>query len=174
MTDSMTNADNAKFSLSRVLAVLLPLALVIGGGVWYWTQQTEATARQENERVVRQKLGLGEANNSVPKLLAAEFTDANGDLVADAPTDAAKLIEPATLVFSYIGAEDSARQKEVWQEFTAAVAAATGKQVEYLVLNTPEEQLAAYRAMDDDGLECVAVFHSHPATPARPSRKSLG
>lgn len=37
----------------------------------------------------------------------------------------------------------------------------------------PEEQFATYRAMDDDGLESVAVFHSHPATPARPSRTDI-
>jgi len=37
----------------------------------------------------------------------------------------------------------------------------------------PEEQLATYRAMADDGLECVAVYHSHPATPARPSRTDI-
>ena len=33
----------------------------------------------------------------------------------------------------------------------------------------PVEQLEAYRAMDDEGLEPITVYHSHPATPARPS-----
>lgn len=33
----------------------------------------------------------------------------------------------------------------------------------------PLEQLTAYQAMADDGLEIVAVYHSHPVTPARPS-----
>ena len=33
----------------------------------------------------------------------------------------------------------------------------------------PEQQMEAYRAMADDELDCVAVYHSHPATPARPS-----
>lgn len=33
----------------------------------------------------------------------------------------------------------------------------------------PLEQLTAYQAIEDDGLEIVAVYHSHPATPARPS-----
>lgn len=37
----------------------------------------------------------------------------------------------------------------------------------------PEQQFATYRAMFDDGLESVAVFHSHPATPARPSRTDI-
>jgi proteasome lid subunit RPN8/RPN11 len=36
-----------------------------------------------------------------------------------------------------------------------------------------DEQMDAYRAMADDDLECVAVFHSHPATPARPSRTDI-
>lgn len=33
----------------------------------------------------------------------------------------------------------------------------------------PVEQLEAYRSMIADGLECTAVYHSHPVTPARPS-----
>lgn len=33
----------------------------------------------------------------------------------------------------------------------------------------PVEQMEAYRAMADENLECVAIYHSHPATPARPS-----
>ncbi len=36
-----------------------------------------------------------------------------------------------------------------------------------------EEQLEAYRTMADEGLECVAVYHSHPATPARPSTTDI-
>lgn len=37
----------------------------------------------------------------------------------------------------------------------------------------PAEQLQAYRDIDDAGLECLAVYHSHPATPARPSATDL-
>lgn len=37
----------------------------------------------------------------------------------------------------------------------------------------PAEQLAVYRQMADDGLPCVAVYHSHPATPARPSTTDI-
>lgn len=37
----------------------------------------------------------------------------------------------------------------------------------------PDEQFDAYRAMADDGLDCVAVYHSHPATPARPSHTDI-
>ncbi len=37
----------------------------------------------------------------------------------------------------------------------------------------PAEQLQAYRSIDNDGLQCLAVYHSHPATPARPSATDL-
>lgn len=33
----------------------------------------------------------------------------------------------------------------------------------------PEEQLAAYTSLYDAGLESLGVYHSHPASPARPS-----
>jgi proteasome lid subunit RPN8/RPN11 len=37
----------------------------------------------------------------------------------------------------------------------------------------PKEQFAAARAMRADGLEMMAVYHSHPATPARMSDEDL-
>lgn len=33
----------------------------------------------------------------------------------------------------------------------------------------PYEQLKAYESMAEEGLDAMVVFHSHPATPARPS-----
>ena len=40
--------------------------------------------------------------------LDAMFCDANGDLVADAPTDESMLKDPSTLVFAYTPVEDPA------------------------------------------------------------------
>lgn len=37
----------------------------------------------------------------------------------------------------------------------------------------PLEQLDAYHAIADAGLDVLAVYHSHPATPARPSRTDI-
>jgi len=37
----------------------------------------------------------------------------------------------------------------------------------------PLEQMAAYRAMREADRECLAVYHSHPATPARPSAEDI-
>lgn len=37
----------------------------------------------------------------------------------------------------------------------------------------PAEQFAAIRRMREEGLRLAAVYHSHPATPARPSLEDL-
>ena len=37
----------------------------------------------------------------------------------------------------------------------------------------PNEQLAAYQAMGQEGIEIMGVYHSHPATPARPSVEDI-
>lgn len=37
----------------------------------------------------------------------------------------------------------------------------------------PVEQLEAYRAIDEEGLEPIVVYHSHPVTPARPSATDI-
>ena len=37
----------------------------------------------------------------------------------------------------------------------------------------PNEHLAALRAASAEGLEIVGVYHSHPATPARPSAEDV-
>ncbi len=37
----------------------------------------------------------------------------------------------------------------------------------------PAEQFAAIRQMREEGLQMAAVYHSHPATPARPSVEDI-
>jgi proteasome lid subunit RPN8/RPN11 len=37
----------------------------------------------------------------------------------------------------------------------------------------PKEQFAAYKAARKDGLQIIGVYHSHPATPARPSAEDI-
>ena len=48
------------------------------------------------------------------------YCDANGDLVADAPTDPAKLNDPSTLVFAYTPVEDPAVYADIWKRPQAA------------------------------------------------------
>jgi phosphonate transport system substrate-binding protein len=50
-------------------------------------------------------------------MLDSRFTDADGDLIADIPTDASQLVDPDTLIFAYTPVEDPAVYAEVWTGF---------------------------------------------------------
>lgn len=74
------------------------------------------------------------------------FKDANGDLVADAPTNAAEFIDPATLVFAYTPVEDPAVYAKVWDGFIDHLAKTTGKKVQFFPVQSNAAQLEAMRA----------------------------
>lgn len=74
------------------------------------------------------------------------FSDADGDLIADAPTDAKDWIDPSTLVFSYTPVEDPAVYAEVWKEFIDHLSAETGKKVQFFPVQSNAAQLEAMRA----------------------------
>ncbi len=78
--------------------------------------------------------------------LDPRFTDANGDLVADAPTDPAKQIDPDTLIFAYTPVEDPAVYAKVWEGFLEHMAKVTGKKVQFFPVQSNAAQLEAMRA----------------------------
>ena len=78
--------------------------------------------------------------------LDARFTDADGDLVADTPTDPAELIDPSTLVFAYTPVEDPAVYAEVWDEFIDHMEQVTGKRVQFFPVQSNAAQIEAMRA----------------------------
>ena len=78
--------------------------------------------------------------------LDIRFTDADGDLIADAPTDPKDWLDPSTLVFSYTPVEDPAVYAEVWKEFIAHSAKETGKKVQFFPVQSNAAQLEAMRA----------------------------
>jgi phosphonate transport system substrate-binding protein len=79
--------------------------------------------------------------------LSENYKDANGDLVADPPSDSTKLLKVDEIGFSVVANEDPEKARETWKDFMAALEKATGKKVKYLAeLHDTEEQLAALRA----------------------------
>jgi phosphonate transport system substrate-binding protein len=74
------------------------------------------------------------------------FKDADGDLVADAPTDPKQWIDPATLVFAYTPVEDPAVYAKVWEGFIDHLAKTTGKKVQFFSVQSNAAQLEAMRA----------------------------
>ena len=78
--------------------------------------------------------------------LDSRFTDADGDLVADIPTDASQLVDPDTLIFAYTPVEDPAVYAEVWTGFLEHMEEVTGKEVQFFPVQSNAAQLEAMRA----------------------------
>jgi phosphonate transport system substrate-binding protein len=92
--------------------------------------------------------------------LDAAYADADGDLVADPPTDPAKFRPVTVIGFSAVGTGEEERRKAdeaEWKDFAAALAKATGKPVEYRGdLGSPEDQMTALK----DGRLQVTAFNT--------------
>ena len=74
------------------------------------------------------------------------YTDADGDLVADIPTDQAQLVDPAQLIFAYTPVEDPAVYAEAWSDFLAHMETVTGKPVQFFPVQSNAAQIEAMRA----------------------------
>ena len=78
--------------------------------------------------------------------LDSRYTDSDGDLIADTPTDAAKQVDPSTLIFAYTPVEDPAVYKEAWADFLDHLAKVTGKKVQFFPVQSNAAQIEAMRA----------------------------
>ena len=78
--------------------------------------------------------------------LDSRFTDADGDLLADVPTDESQLVDPDTLIFAYTPVEDPAVYAEVWAGFLDHMEEVTGKSVQFFPVQSNAAQLEAMRA----------------------------
>ncbi len=78
--------------------------------------------------------------------LDSRYTDADGDLVADIPTDPSQLVDPSTLIFAYTPVEDPAVYAEAWSDFLTHMEAVTGKKVQFFPVQSNAAQIEAMRA----------------------------
>ena len=78
--------------------------------------------------------------------LDSRYTDADGDLVADIPTDPAQQIDPDTLIFAYTPVEDPAVYASVWEGFLKHMEGLTGKTVQFFPVQSNAAQIEAMRA----------------------------
>ncbi|ASM74672.1 MULTISPECIES: phosphate/phosphite/phosphonate ABC transporter substrate-binding protein [Roseobacteraceae] len=86
------------------------------------------------------------------------YCDANGDLVADAPTDPAKLNDPSTLVFAYTPVEDPAVYADIWEPFITHLEEATGRDVQFFAVQSNSAEVEAMRS----GRLHIAGFSTGP------------
>jgi phosphonate transport system substrate-binding protein len=78
--------------------------------------------------------------------LDSRYTDADGDLIADIPTDPAQWVDPETLIFAYTPVEDPAVYAEAWSDFLAHLEEVTGKPVQFFPVQSNAAQIEAMRA----------------------------
>ena len=129
--------------LVAVALLVTAAAVLLGGGIYRWMLPRHDELHDLNRAAMLHMTGLGQATAN--RLDPARFTDADGDLVADAPADAAQLIDPPTLTFSYIPAEDPEAYRTAWRPFVAHLSKVVGRPVEYVAFDDVDAQLRAIR-----------------------------
>ena len=85
-------------------------------------------------------------NAGAASAMDPRFTDKDGDLVADIPTDPKQWVDPDTLVFAYTPVEDPAVYAKVWDGFIKHMEQVTGKKVQFFPVQSNAAQLEAMRA----------------------------
>lgn len=78
--------------------------------------------------------------------LDSRYTDNDGDMVADIPTDASQLVDPSNLIFAYTPVEDPAVYAEAWSDFLTHMETVTGKPVQFFPVQSNAAQIEAMRA----------------------------
>ncbi len=146
---SDTPASPARsFSLGRVLALAVPLALVVWGANKIYSNNVELEKQQTDARgqlTTFHHLFGGPIEGAT---LDKAHKDADGDLLADAPTDAGDLKNPDELNFSVVAGGDSEGQEDTWKELIAALEASTGKKVKLQTYADTGEQIRAIKSGD--------------------------
>ena len=126
--------------LVLLLILVLPVAAILGTLYVVSIKRPMEQKTAENRERLMQVVGL---RDPVKNRLDPRFTDADGDLVADVPSDPKQLIDPPTLVFCYVAVADAEAYRESWRPFTEHLSKVTGKPVEYAMLTSTRDQLAA-------------------------------
>lgn len=129
--------------LIMVCLALVVVATVVS--VLAWVSLVRNPSQEFLQKTQEEYIKLSGLGVPVSNKMDDRYTDADGDLVADAPTDPTRQIDPQVLYFSYVTAEESAAFKDAFKDLMAHVARVTGKPVEYAEFESTEAQLRALR-----------------------------
>jgi len=86
------------------------------------------------------------------------YCDADGDLVADLPSDKSEWQDPKTLIFAYTPVEDPAIYADIWQPFIDHLKEVTGRNVRFFAVQSNSAQVEAMRS----GRLHIAGFSTGP------------
>jgi phosphonate transport system substrate-binding protein len=118
--------------VARLALFLCLVAAIVYSGNAYWQTRAADENRTVTEASAVRAMGLVSAD---AKHLSAGFTDSQGTLLADPPTDPSKLVDPATLVLAHLDETDADTAIVDWVPFVDHLAKVTGKKVELLTVD---------------------------------------
>jgi phosphonate transport system substrate-binding protein len=136
----MSEHDSAP-SLRRVLMIVLPVAIV-GFGIFLWSKTWVPAAEEALSTNVLARMFTSDTSLSTPSM---SYPDQDGDMVADPPSDPAKVIDPPVLMFSYVASQEESAPEEAWMELLKAIGEKTGKEVNFVKYESVDDQLAALK-----------------------------
>jgi phosphonate transport system substrate-binding protein len=143
----------------RIARAVLYLGLAAAVGAvayaYYQTIEAKSLSRKSQDSLVHQ-YGVTEP---VRRQLAAGYTDTKGRLLADPPSDPARLLNPETILVAYDEDSDLDVQPIAWDEFRAHLAQATGRNVEIQEYLNSAGDVEAVR----DGRFHVVALHAADA-----------
>ncbi len=165
---SQPASPQPSLSVARILTIVVPAAIV-GIAAYLIASRSATVSQDEIAPTILSRMFVSE---SVPPVGPTAYTDADGDLVADAPDDPSKCIDPPTLVFSFIAAEEESIDEPKWKELLDALAKKTGREVKYVHYTAINDQLAAIKSGE---VHIAGSEHGHCADggPARRIRSHL-
>lgn len=125
------------------MMMVLVLIGLLAAFLWMRASNLETQARQDD---VQRTMSTFMSNLAPMSKLDPLYTDADGDLLADAPENAELAVKPSELTFAFIASRDSTNNEEVWKPVLDAISENTGLPCNYLRLTSTKDQLQAIRS----------------------------
>ncbi len=126
------------------LAMFLCLMAAIGvTGNALWQNRKADESRQQSDAASVRATGLIDAS---PKRLASKFRDDNHTLLADAPDDASKLMDPTTLILGHLASSDPDSASISWEDFDKHLSSELGRPVTDTVVENGPSQIDKIKA----------------------------
>src|SRR5262245_15265791 len=134
--------SNSYIRLTRLI-IYLCVAAAVGAVAYDGIQAIRATndLHESQEKMVESF----DLTTPTRRHLASEYTDIGGRLLADAPTDPQKLLDPGTIVLSYGEDLDVEIQPVNWDGFQKYLSEVTGKKVIGQKYSNTVEDVAAVK-----------------------------
>ena len=148
--------SNACLRLARpIVYACMAAAVAAVAYAGYQAIQARTALRESQDKMVESF----DLTTPTRRHLAAQYTDKNGRLLPDAPTDPEKLLNPDTIVLSYGEDSDVEIQPVNWDGFQKHLSEITGKKVISQKYNNTVEDVAAIK----EGKIHVVALHAADA-----------